>query len=128
MQYTNLPSFWANNMFVYSDITDAQGNVVVAQNVDAKYPNLRYSVNDYESTFWRISGTRISINTLTLGYSIPKNIVKKATLESCKLNISVQNVMSLYNPFPDNFIDPMSGNYGTYPNLRRVTLGVNVSF
>ena len=115
-------------MFVYSDIKDALGNVVVEQNVDAKYPNLRYDVNSYESTFWKVSGTRISINTLTLGYSIPKEIVKMATLESCKLNISVQNVMSLYNPYPADFIDPMTGNYGTYPNLRRITLGVNVSF
>ena len=128
MQYTNLPSFWANDMFVYSDIVDASGNVVVNKNVEAKYPNLRYSVNSYESTFWRVSGTTISLDEITMAYSIPKKLLKSVNIESVRLNLTAQNVLSLYNPYPDNFIDPMSGNYGKYPNLRKVTIGVNVAF
>ena len=36
-------------------------------------------------------------------------------------------MLSLYNPYPDNFIDPMCS-YGKYPTLRKFTLGVNVTF
>jgi len=128
MQYTNLPSFWAGNMFVYSDVTDNQGNVVAAANVNAKYPNLAYSVNNYNSTFWAVSSTRVTLRNITLAYALPKNIVKVLGVESCRFNLTGQNMLSLYNPYPDNFIDPLSGTYGNYPTLRTITMGVNVSF
>ena len=128
MEYTNLPSFWANNMFVYQNVLDNRGNVVAEQNLTAKYPNLNYSLNSEQSTFWRVSGTSVGIKTLTVAYSLPKNWMKTLNVESCRLNATVQNVLSLYNPYPDSFIDPMSGTYGRYPNLRRITIGLNVSF
>jgi hypothetical protein len=128
LQYTSVPSFWANNMFIYQDVTDAQGNVVAAQNLNAKYPNLRYSVNSYNSTFWAVSGTRVTVRNATLAYSLPKTVVKKLNVESCRLNLTAQNLLSLYNPYPDNFIDPLSGTYGSYPTLRTITVGINVSF
>lgn len=128
MEYTNLPSFFANNMFVYEDVMDAQGNVVAEKNTTAKYPNLRYSINNVQSTFWRISATTIGIRNMTLAYSIPKSWAKKIQIENCRINATVQNVLSLYNPYPDNFIDPMSGTYGRYPTLRRITIGLNVTF
>ena len=34
-------------------------------------------------------------------------------IESCRFNITGQNLLSFYNPYPDNFIDPMT----TYGNL-----------
>jgi len=128
MEYTNLPSFWANNMFVYDNVVDNQGNVVAEKNQTAKYPNLRYSINNEQSTFWRVSATSVSIKQLTVAYALPKNWMKAANIESCRINATVQNVLSLYNPYPDSFIDPMSGTYGRYPTLRRITIGVNVSF
>ena len=127
MQYTSLPSYWANNMFVYSDVTDASGNVVAAQNLTAKYPNLQYNVNSYNSTYWAVSSTRITFRTMTLAYSLPKTVVKKLSVESFRINVTGQNLLSLYNPNPDNFMDP-SSTYGSYPTLRTITMGVNVSF
>ncbi|MDR0988818.1 MAG: SusC/RagA family TonB-linked outer membrane protein [Prevotellaceae bacterium] len=128
LQYTDLPSFWANNMFVYGDVMDAQGNIIAAQNLTAKYPNLRYKENSYDSTFWRISGTRVAVNRLTVAYTFPRTWSNKLGIGSVRLNLTGQNLLSLYNPYPDHFIDPLSPNYGKYPNLRKFTLGVNVSF
>lgn len=129
MQYTNLPSFWANNMFVYEDVLDAQGNVVAEANRDAKYPNLQYeSVNGVESTYWRVNNASLSIRNITLAYALPKMLVQKVGVESCRLNLTAQNVLNLYNSYPDNFYSSFAGSYGQYPNLRKITLGVNVSF
>lgn len=128
MEYTNLPSFWANDMFVYDDVLDADGNVTVAANRDARYPNLRYSTNYETSTFWKIKSTRVTIPYITIAYSVPKSVVEKAGVSSCRINLTGQNMFSLYNPYPDNFMDPMSGTFGNYPYLRTFTLGVNVSF
>lgn len=128
MEYTNLPSFWADNMYVYDNVLDANGNIVAPANRDAKYPNLRYSVNNETSTFWKISGTRVTLRNITIAYSLPKAWIQKIGVESCRFNLTGQNMLSLYNPYPDNFMDPMDGTYGSYPNLRKITLGVNVSF
>lgn len=128
MEYANIPSYFANNMFVYQDVYDAGGNIVADQNLTAKYPNLRYNINGYASTFWRVNGARVTLRNITLAYSLPKKIVNRVGVESCRFNVTAQNVLSLYNPYPDNFHDLLSGTYGAYPNLRKITIGLNVSF
>lgn len=129
LEYANMPSFWnPDNMFVYNDILDAAGNLVMKANRDARYPNLRYSsINSQQSSFWRVSGTRIQLNRLTLAYSIPSKYIKLAGIESCRFNVTGQNLLSFCNPFPDSFIDPMTS-YGSYPTLRKFTIGVNLTF
>ncbi len=129
LEYVNMPSFWnPDDMYVYQDIYDAQGNLLMAANHDAEYPNLRWaSVNAQTSSFWRVSGTRIRLNRVTLAYKIPKSICKFVGISSARVNITGQNLLSLYNPYPDNFIDPMMS-YGVYPTLRKFTIGLNLSF
>ncbi len=127
MQYTNLPSFWAGNMFVYEDVLDATGQVVASQNLTAEYPNLRYGVNSQNSTFWKVNAANIFLRNLTIAYTLPKAWVQKVGMESCRLNLTGQNLFDFYNPYPDKFMSRNS-NYNTYPTLRRFTLGVNVSF
>lgn len=129
IEYTNMPSFWnPDDMFVYSDIYDASGNLLMKANHNASLPNLAYSdINSVQSSFWRISGTRVRLSRLTLAYSLPKNWLKPIGLESVRFNVTGQNLLSFYNPYPDNYIDPMC-KYGYYPALRKWTIGVNVSF
>ncbi len=127
LDYTNVPSFWANDMFIYEDVLDANGNVVAPRNLEAQYPNMAYNINTLQSSFWRVSGTRVTLRNITLAYTLPKDIVKKIGLSSVRFNVTGQNMLSLYNPYPDNYIDPMDS-YGSYPTLRKITLGVNIGF
>lgn len=129
IEFTNMPSFWnPDKVFVYEDIYDASGNLLMAQNRGASLPNLKYSdVNSVTSSFWRVNGTRVSLNRLTLAYALPKNWIKKIGLNSCRFNITGQNLLSFCNPYPDNFMDPQCS-YGSYPQLRKFTVGVNVGF
>ena len=130
LDYTNMPSFWnPDDMYSYQDVRDASGNVVVNANRDAKYPNLAYSsINATTSTFWRISNTDVRLNRLTLAYSLPKGWVKKMGVDGIRINVTGQNIISFYNPYPDHFTDKMAGGYGTYPNLRKWTFGLSLSF
>ena len=129
LEYTNMPSFWnVDNMYSYQDVYDAQGNLVVKENRNGNLPNLQYqNVNSIASSFWRISSTRITLNRLTLAYTIPQNWVKKIGLQNIRVNVTGQNLLSFYNPYPDNFIDPMCS-YDAYPTLRKFTVGVNLTF
>lgn len=128
-EFYNMPSFWnPDNVFVYQDIYDGSGNLVQAANRAAVYPNLAYSINSEESSFWRVSDARVSLNRLTIAYAIPTNWVKKIGIQSARVNITGQNLIDFYNPYPDNFTTKMAGTYGSYPNLRKWTIGVNLSF
>ena len=129
LEYTNMPSFWnVDNMYSYQDIYDAAGNLVVKENRNGNLPNLQYqSVNSIASSFWRISSARVTLNRITLAYTIPQNWVKKIGLQNIRVNVTGQNLLSFYNPYPDNFIDPMCS-YDSYPTLRKFTVGVNLTF
>ena len=130
IEFYNLPSFWdPDNMYAYQDVYDGSGKLVVKQNRDAQYPNLAYqSVNSVASSFWRISAARVTLNRLTLAYALPKQWFQSVGIKNVRINITGQNLINFYNPYPDKFTSPMAGSYGAYPNLRKWTVGVNLSF
>ena len=129
IEFYNFPSFWdPDNVFVYQDIVDGSGNVVQKQNREAYYPNLNYGINSVASSFWRISNARVALNRLTLAYTLPKAWFKKIGIKNCRVNVTGQNLINFYNPYPDKFTSPLAGTYGSYPNLRKWTVGVNLSF
>ena len=128
IEYASMPSFWnPDNVFVYQDIYDGSGNLIQKANRDAIYPNPDFSLNRVTSSFWRVSGTRIRLSRVTLAYTIPNTLTKQIGLKTVRVNVTGLNLLSLYNPYPDNFMDPMC-NYGAYPMLRKWTVGLNVSF
>jgi TonB-linked SusC/RagA family outer membrane protein len=126
--YTNVPAYWDNKVFVYQDVTDASGNIVVRQNLDAKYPNPAFGLNSYTSTFWKMNGASVTLRNVTLAYNLPKKFTKFVGIESCRLNVTGQNMLTLLNPYPNDLYDPMTGSVGNYPNLRRITVGLNIAF
>ena len=130
IEATNMPTLWnVDNMFVYQDVKDAQGNVLVPENRNGQYPNLAYSnINSLASNFWRVSDAQVRLNRLTLAYRIPASFTKKLGISNLRFNITGQNVLSFYNPMPEGFYNPMGGSYGSYPRLRKWTIGVSATF
>ncbi|MBR3472914.1 MAG: TonB-dependent receptor [Prevotella sp.] len=130
LQFYNLPSFWnPDNMYVYQDIYDGQGNLVMSENRNAYYPNLAYqSVNAIASSFWRISNASVRLSRLTVAYALPNSWLKNTGIKGIRINVTGQNLINFYNPYPDHFTNPMAGAFGSYPNLRKWTVGVNLSF
>lgn len=130
LEYCNMPSFWnPDNMYSYQNVYDDAGNLLVKENREAYYPNLKYTdVNAVASTFWRVSNARVALNRMTLAYSLPKSWLGSIGINGCRINITGQNLINFYNPYPDKFMNPMAGSYGSYPNLRKWTVGVNLSF
>lgn len=116
-------------MYSYQDVYDASGNLVVKENRNGYYPNLAYtSVNAVASSFWRVSTARVALNRMTIAYTLPKNWLSPLGVNNCRINITGQNLINFYNPYPDSFMNPMAGSYGSYPNLRKWTIGINLSF
>ncbi len=129
MEFYNMPSFWnPDNVYVYQDIYDGSGNLIMKQNREAEYPSLAYGINSTTSNFWRVSAASVRLSRLTLAYTLPNAWFKSIGIKNVRLNITGQNLINFYNPYPDKFTNPMAGTYGNYPNLRKWDIGLNRSF
>ena len=128
LEYQNIPSFW-KDMYVYQDIYDAKGNVTVPANTDAAFPNMKYQdINSAPSSFWLVSAAQITLRNISVSWTLPKNWINPIGVGSVRLNLTCQNAIYFLNPYPDHSWASYAGTYGRYPNLRKITMGVNVSF
>ena len=88
-------------------------------------------------TDWAIEkASFLRLNTLTLGYTLPKELVKKAYINSLRLYASVYNVFCITNY---SGYDPESDcirttnltpgvDYSGYPRSRQFVIGLNLNF
>lgn len=96
-------------------------------------PNRLYDNIDYESALYYEKSDFLRIKTLTLGYTLPKKLVNKATLSNCRLYITAQNpfVFTNFNGVdPEGATTTSSGSSRSYPapSVSSWIFGVNVSF
>jgi len=99
-----------------------------AQNLNVKYPRVTSisSGNNYTtfSDFNLQSGAYFRLKNLTLGYTVPQNISKKALLNDFRLYVSANDIFTI-DSFPDSW-DPEYG--GSYFITKSLILGVQVNF
>ena len=127
-EYENMPSSFSD-MFNYETIYDASGAVTVPANLSASMPNMRYTnVNAQASSFWLIDAKAVTLRNVTVAYALPRNWVKSLGISSVRLNLTIQNAINFINNYPDKSWASWAGSYGRYPNLRKYTMGINVSF
>lgn len=127
MEYYNLPRFW-KDMFVYEDVIGADGAVIANANTGASIPSIRYGDNFKESTFWRVNNAEIALSQIAIAYDLPKKWLNPVGVSSARINVTCQNAISFLSPNYGDAWSSWGGSYGRYPELRKVTVGVNVSF
>ena len=98
------------------------------QNMSAYYPRLtrtggsnNYTMSDY----WMFNGAYLRVKNVTLGYSIPKNILDKIGIQNIRLYSSVSDLLTLNN-YPTGW-DPEVSSSG-YPITMSVIFGASVKF
>ncbi len=88
-------------------------------------------------TDWAVEdGSFLRLNTLTLGYTIPKQILSKVKVQSLRIYASGYNVFLLtnYSGFDPEVStrrkNPLTPNvdYSAYPRSRSIVFGMNLSF
>jgi TonB-linked SusC/RagA family outer membrane protein len=96
-------------------------------------PNRLYDNIDYETALYYQSSDFLRIKTITLGYTLPKALVNKATLSNCRVYITAQNPFIFTNFTgidPEGATTTSSGTSRSYPapSVSSWLMGVNVSF
>jgi hypothetical protein len=125
--YMNVPKFW-NDMFTLPTLDASGAEIAGTGNVEAKYPNMYWSAfNNVTSSFWQVNSFRMTLRSMTVGYSLPKRTVQQIGIGDCRFTLTGMNLLSFYNPLPGKFMD-INSNYGAFPNLRNISLGINLSF
>ncbi|WP_236714397.1 SusC/RagA family TonB-linked outer membrane protein [Paludibacter jiangxiensis] len=96
---------------------------------------LDYNYNMRASSAWIKNGDFLKINTLQIGYNFSKNLLRPLSIESARINFSIQNLfcISSYNKYGDPECGQGSVLYtgldtGRYPNPRTYSVGLNVQF
>ena len=101
-------------------------------NRDAEYPlllvdNGSTNMNNIISSFWVKSGAYLRLKNLTLGYSLPKKLLRKAMIDKLRFYISCQNLLTFSSGYKG--YDPESSAASSmYPVMRTYNFGVNIDF
>jgi TonB-dependent starch-binding outer membrane protein SusC len=110
-----------------------------AANVNANLPST-YLQQGYVSNIGIEDGSYLRLNTLTLGYTFPKQLLNKAKITNLRLYGSIYNAFTLTgysgldpdvnaNQNINNARYPTPGlDWGTYPRARQFVIGLNVTF
>ena len=121
---------------------DANGNLVtdMAQLAALNANTTMWSpyMNSYRLTDWAVEkGSFLRLNTLTLGYTLPEKLVKRAFISSLRFYATVYNVFCLtsYSGF-DPEVSTITKNggltpgvdYSAYPKSRQFVIGLNLNF
>ena len=98
------------------------------QNAKVKYPRLTYTntSNTYaRSDYWMFNGAYFRVKNITLGYSLPENILKHVRMKSLRFYVSVNDLPAISN-YPEGW-DPELGWNSDYISTSFI-FGVNVKF
>ena len=113
---------------IFADV--ARKSWSVTHDPDAEYP--RFSVetpanNQIASTFWQKDMSFLRLKNAELGYTLPKNWVRKAGLGTVRIYLQGVNLLT-FSSF--KLWDPeLESSYGNvYPLTRNVSLGLNLNF
>lgn len=109
-------------------------------NTDTDVPKAVVGRTRRVSTRWIYDGSYIRLKNLSLGYNLPASVLNNLNISKLRVYVSAQNIFTVTNyPGYDPEVNYNSGgstngnrnvglDYGSYPNAKSYTLGVNIGF
>ena len=130
MNYTRMELDW---MAGKSNATTAALNRWTPTNTNTNVPRASGSNKPEVSTRWVEDGSYVRLKNLAVGYNLPSTWATRLSLSSLRFYVSAQNLLTLtkysgYDPevsFQDSNTN-IGLDYGSYPNVKSITIGVNI--
>lgn len=97
-------------------------------NLTATYPRLTFGdavSNRVASEFYEYKGDYMKLKNVQLGYTLPMNITKKFYVQQLRFFVAGENLLTITG-YPG--LDPEKGNAISYPLMRQVTFGAQITF
>ena len=148
IEYTSTSKYYDRNMLTimasgnrWTNLDMNTGQLITDQDALAAANANTTLWSPYMSKFvftdWAVEdGSFLRLNTLTLGYTLPGNLTKKAFISSCRFYVTGYNVYcwnhySGFDPEVDtrrNVPYTPGVDYAAYPRSRQLILGLNLTF
>ncbi len=142
--YQNKLAFMKNSYKIY-DVENGQlVRLTTPDQLNAANTNAIFTLSISEvigvSTLGIEDGSFLRLNTLVLGYTLPKSLTSKARINNLRIYGSIYNVLTITgysgldpevnaDPSHNNAVYPTTGlDFGTYPRARSYVVGLNLSF
>ncbi|MCL5129268.1 TonB-dependent receptor [Algibacter sp. L4_22] len=104
-------------------------------NTDTNIPQARISRSFVTSDRWIDDASYVRLKNISLGYNFPEDVLTKINLSAVRLHVSGQNLLTLTSykgVDPEVSYSNSSSNigldYGSYPNVKSITFGLNIEF
>lgn len=107
-------------------------NTFDLENTEAILPRIRpVGFAAQNSDFWYHNSRWLRFKSAELGYRFPSQLLDRIGISGLRIYLSGENLFMIYNNLADfGAGDPefLSGKGGTYPNMRSLGFGLNLSF
>jgi len=128
----------ASNQLAYSGLNrwkseaEPGDGLVPRATIQSRGPSI--GLNEGSLDRWLFNGTYLRVRNIAFGYNLSAKLMKRLGLRSARAFLNAQNVLTFsnyvgYSPDGNNFGEQasiQSVDYGTYPQARVVTFGINV--
>lgn len=118
--YGNVPSILEGNYWS-SKNTDEQNASVFFPRLTYTNAGSNYAMSDY----WLFNGRYVRLKNITLGYTLPKDVLQKIKIQNARLYVSANDLFSI-SKFPEGW-DPEMGS-SAYPITTSLLFGLSVNF
>jgi len=110
------------------------------QNTDTNVPKALAGRTRRVSTRWIYDGSFVRLKNVSLGYNVPKSVLDKLKIKKLRVYMSAQNILTFtkYEGYDPEVNYSSDGNtesntnlgldYGSYPNAKSYTVGLNIGF
>lgn len=99
-------------------------------NMDATYPRITKDsqINFQTSSFWLQDASYVRLKNVSFGYNLPKSILDKLNIDRVKVFVSGENLLTFTGLDGIDPEAPSSNRGAFYSNVKKVSLGLKVSF
>lgn len=119
----------------FSVVYKSQLDYWTPNNTDAYFPRnyplggVNYGISRSTQTKYLLNGAYLRIKNLTLGYSLPTQMLKKNGIDKLRLYVAGENLFS-FNDYPDGINTELAtqGSGGIYPYIKSYSIGLNLTF
>jgi hypothetical protein len=130
----------SGDLYAVTDPTE-----LAALNANAKY-HLPYHQSGITASEWLENGSYLRLQTLSLGYTLPKTLTSRVNIEKVRFYLTATNLLTItgysgidpeVNATPSGTTSFVGGlrifptlnmDFGTYPRARTFTLGASITF
>jgi hypothetical protein len=104
-------------------------------NTNTNVPKVATGRPQRVSSRWIFDGSYTRLKNIALGYSLPADITKRLKMQRLRVYVSAQNILTItdyrgYDPEVNyrNSNLNAGADYGSYPNAKSLTAGINITF